>query len=110
MSDRPVLCKLADFDEEYPIVRAEVPGFPPLAVYRVGAEVYCTDDTCSHGQASLSEGDLEDHTVICPFHGGEFDVRTGEATGRPCFLAIGSYPVAVEGDEVVLLAPVPADG
>ncbi|WP_031464956.1 non-heme iron oxygenase ferredoxin subunit [Sciscionella sediminilitoris] len=106
-----ILCRLADFDEEYPIVRAVVDGFPPLAVYRIGAdEVFCTADTCTHAQASLAEGELDGYTVECPFHGGAFDVRDGEPVARPCLTPIRTYPVRLDGDAVVLLDGERGDG
>lgn len=102
MTGRVILCSVDEF-ADHPIVRVDVEGYPPLAVYRVGEEYYCTADTCTHGQASLADGDLEGHTVVCPFHGGTFDVRSGEATGRPCFLPIRTFSVEVEGDKVLLV-------
>ena len=98
-----VLCSLDDFDEEYPLIRVEVPGSAPLAVYLIDGEVYCTDDTCSHGQASLADGDLEGFDVVCPFHGGRFDVRTGEPTSRPCFVPLRTHQVEIRDGSVVLV-------
>jgi nitrite reductase/ring-hydroxylating ferredoxin subunit len=46
----------------------------PVCVYNVAGEYYATQDTCTHAEASLSEGDLYDHIVTCPLHGAEFDV------------------------------------
>jgi nitrite reductase/ring-hydroxylating ferredoxin subunit len=66
----------------------------PVAVYRVEGRYYATDDTCSHGQASLTdEGMLLEHKIICGWHGGAFDVRTGEALDLPCMDPIRAYAV-----------------
>ena len=49
-----------------------------LAVFNVGGEFFVTDDLCTHGPGSLSEGYLEDDVIECNFHNGQFNVRTGE--------------------------------
>ena len=63
--------------------RVEVQG-RALAVYNVGGTFHATDDTCTHGFASLAEGTLDGHIVTCPWHGGAFDVRTGQPVAAPC--------------------------
>ncbi len=80
-------------------------GRDPIALYRVQGELYATEDTCSHGAASLSEGDLEDFDIICPFHDGGFDIRTGEVTIPPCVTPIEAYPVSVEDGTVFIELP-----
>jgi len=57
----------------------------PVAIFNVDGTFYALDDTCSHAEASLSEGDLDlDRCVIeCPLHGSSFDLRTGEPLSLP---------------------------
>jgi nitrite reductase/ring-hydroxylating ferredoxin subunit len=76
--------------------RFAAPGRRALAVYNVGGEIFVTDDTCTHGMASLSEGLLEGERIECPWHGGAFDVRTGAAVALPCTDPVRSYAVAIE--------------
>lgn len=83
--------------------RVELAGRPPIAIYQVDGCFYATDDTCTHGTASLSEGEVEDGQIICPFHAGAFDIRTGEPTLRPCVKALRTHQVLVE-DGVIYLA------
>lgn len=79
------------------------PGRDPVALYRVGDSFHATDDICSHGQALLSEGDVDDDFVVeCPWHGGTFDIRTGEALSFPCVLPVRSYPVLLEDGKIYL--------
>src|ERR1700722_16207037 len=80
--------------------RIEVPGRAPIAIYNVAGPFYATDDTCTHGEASLADGFLDGHVIECPFHAGTFDVRSGEALTFPCVLALGSYPVRIEASDV----------
>lgn len=71
-----------------------------LAVYRVGEQVFATDDLCSHAHASLSEGEQAGFIITCPRHGGQFDIRTGQAVHMPAFAPIRTYPVKVEDGSV----------
>lgn len=76
-----------------------------LAVYRVQGEVYVTDDRCTHGDALLSEGFVLDWCVECPFHQGQFDIRTGEPMCAPVTEPIRTYPVRVEDGTVLIEWP-----
>jgi len=58
-----------------------------ICVARVGNEVFAIDDTCTHSDASLSEGDITDFKIECWLHGAEFDLRTGEALTLPANIA-----------------------
>jgi 3-phenylpropionate/trans-cinnamate dioxygenase ferredoxin subunit len=72
----------------------------PIAIYNVEGEFYATCDTCSHEEASLADGWLDDDVVTCPSHGAEFNVRTGEVLSLPATEPIATYPVRVEGDDI----------
>jgi 3-phenylpropionate/trans-cinnamate dioxygenase ferredoxin subunit len=75
-----------------------------ICVARVGDQVFAIDDTCSHSDASLSEGDITDFKIECWLHGAEFDLRTGEALTPPAVASIKVYPVIVDGDSVTVEA------
>ena len=50
-----------------------------ICLYRLDGQVYATQDECSHGSASLSEGFIvEDGLIECALHQGSFDIRTGK--------------------------------
>jgi len=73
-----------------------------ICVARVGNEVFAVDDTCSHSDASLSEGDVTDFKIECWLHGAEFDLRTGEALTPPAVAPLHTYGVHVDGDSVTV--------
>ena len=73
-----------------------------ICVARVGDEVFAIDDTCSHSDASLSEGDVTDFKIECWLHGAEFDLRTGEALTPPAVVPLRTYGVHVDGDSVTV--------
>ena len=73
-----------------------------LAVYNVEGEFFVTDDTCTHGPGSLSEGDLYGDVIECNFHGGQFNVRTGEVVSPPCMVPVKTYEAVVEDGEIFI--------
>lgn len=62
--------------------------------------IHATQDRCSHGNASLAEGYIEDGIIECPLHQGCFDIRTGEAVSAPCKVPIRVYPIKIENDVI----------
>lgn len=72
-----------------------------VALCRVGtSEFYAVEDRCSHDNAPLGEGLLEDHQIECPRHGARFDVRSGAVTCLPAVTPIKAFAVRVVGEEV----------
>jgi nitrite reductase/ring-hydroxylating ferredoxin subunit len=99
-----VLCRLAAVPDDQGL-RVNIAGYPPLAVFRLDGQAHVTDDTCTHGEASLCEGEIEDGAVVCPYHLGAFDIRTGRPVAAPCSIALRVYPVRVVDGQVVLDPP-----
>lgn len=73
-----------------------------ICVTRVGDEVFAIDDTCSHSEASLSEGEVSGFKIECWLHGAEFDLRTGEAITLPANIALATYPVRIDVNSVTV--------
>jgi len=73
-----------------------------VAVFNVDGEFFVTDDDCTHGPGSLSEGWLIGHEIECDFHQGHYDVRTGEVMQPPPMVPVRTYPVVVDGDRVLI--------
>jgi nitrite reductase/ring-hydroxylating ferredoxin subunit len=73
-----------------------------FAVYNVDGEFFVTNDACTHGPGSLSEGDLYGDVIECNFHGGQFNVRTGEVVGPPCTVPVKTYKAIVEDGNVLI--------
>ena len=100
------VCPLTDIP---PGEAARVLAHVPVAVFNDDGELYAIDDTCTHQDASLSEGWLEDGVVECPLHASCFDLRTGAVSGPPAKRPVRTYPVVVEGGDVYVDAPAAAD-
>jgi len=73
-----------------------------ICVVRVNNEVFAIDDTCSHSDASLSEGEVTDFKIECWLHGAEFDLRTGQALTLPANIALQTYSVDVKDNSVTV--------
>jgi nitrite reductase/ring-hydroxylating ferredoxin subunit len=73
-----------------------------LAVFNVAGEFYVTDDACTHGPGSLSEGEVNGDVVQCNFHGGEFNIRSGEVVSPPCMVPVRTYPVLIVDGKVTI--------
>ena len=92
------VCALADVPDEGSFA-VEIED-TPVAVIRVGEDVYALRDVCSHAEIALSEGEVYDHTVECWLHGSCFDLRTGKPTNPPATQPVPTYRVKIEGDDV----------
>ena len=100
MSQRIDLCSTADVSPGNAIKVEK--GDLVLAVYNLDGEFYVTDDLCTHGPGSLSEGYIEDDVVECNFHNGQFNIKTGEVVAPPCMIPIKTYKTYVENDRVLI--------
>ena len=85
--------------------RVEIDGVP-VAIFNCDGEFYAIDDTCSHAEASLSEGDLDcDRCVIeCPLHGSSFDLRNGDPLTLPAVEPVHVHRVEVGDDGILRVA------
>ena len=81
--------------------RVEIDGYP-VAIWNAGGEIYATQDSCTHEETSLSDGDLWDEVVECPLHGAQFNVRTGAVLSLPAIFPLKTFPVKVEDDAIYL--------
>lgn len=80
-------------------ISVEVDG-DKVAIFNVDGEFFAISDECSHAGGSLSEGELNAHTVTCPLHGAEFDVKTGQALSEPAEENIKNYKVSVDEEDI----------
>jgi 3-phenylpropionate/trans-cinnamate dioxygenase ferredoxin subunit len=78
--------------------RVEI-GDVPVAIFNVDGEFFCLDDTCSHAEASLSDGDLDPSrcAIECPLHGSSFDLRTGEPLSLPAVEPVHVHHIDTTG-------------
>jgi nitrite reductase/ring-hydroxylating ferredoxin subunit len=92
------VCAQADIAPE--TVKAFEVGDLRLAVYNIAGKFYVTDDECTHAAASLADGILEGDVIECSLHFGAFHVPTGAVTAPPCQVALRTYQVLLQGDDI----------
>lgn len=74
---------------------------PPVAVFLTQeGEVHAIDDTCTHQDASLAAGWLEDCRVECPLHASTFSLLTGDADVPPAVRPVRVHRVELRDGEV----------
>jgi len=76
-----------------------------IAVYRLPDGYYAIDDICTHDGGPLAEGEVEGDQVICPRHGARFSIKTGDALTFPAITPVVTYPVRVEGEDLLVGMP-----
>ena len=103
--DFVLVCSLGDLPE-VGAAAAEVDGRLIAVVRDANGHVHAVDDTCSHANVSLSEGEVDGCTLECWLHGSRFDLVTGDPTGPPAIIPIAVYPVEIVGDSV-WISPTP---
>jgi 3-phenylpropionate/trans-cinnamate dioxygenase ferredoxin subunit len=66
-----------------------------IVIFNLAEQYFAIADICTHDDGPLGDGDIEGFNIVCPRHGGEFDVRTGQAVQMPAVVDIPAYPVRV---------------
>ncbi|MBJ7609840.1 MAG: non-heme iron oxygenase ferredoxin subunit [Candidatus Dormibacteraeota bacterium] len=77
----------------------------PVAIFNCNGQFYALDDTCSHAEASLSDGDLDVSrcAIECPLHGSAFDLASGDPLSLPAVQPVRSHVVDT-ADGVIRIA------
>jgi nitrite reductase/ring-hydroxylating ferredoxin subunit len=72
-----------------------------LALFNLGGEFFAIENICPHKGAPLAEGQLCAHTVECPLHGWQFDVRTGQCLTTDA--DVESFKVEIDDGLITIL-------
>ncbi|MBI3887945.1 non-heme iron oxygenase ferredoxin subunit [Candidatus Microgenomates bacterium] len=83
------------------IKKFEVNG-ESVAIANLSGQFFALGDTCTHHQCSLSEGVVMGENIVCPCHGGQFDLKTGKAVAFPAVVDEKIYEVKVENDDIYI--------
>jgi nitrite reductase/ring-hydroxylating ferredoxin subunit len=73
-----------------------------IALFNIGGRFYATAGICTHAQAFLAQGYMQDDTIECPLHQGVFHIPTGRAMGAPVTKDLRTYEVKVDGDRILI--------
>ena len=98
-------------EEEAPVGflrRVEVDG-AAVCLGRTADGWVAFQDTCTHQECSLADGELDGGVIVCPCHASEFDLRTGDVLCPPALEPLPIFEARVEAGELqVRLGPPPA--
>lgn len=87
------ICALSDILPNEPLI-VEING-EPVALCRIGEQVYALEDVCPHQGASFEGGEIEDEVLTCPLHGWRANICTGQSLEAPS-LKIKTYDTKIE--------------
>lgn len=89
---------------DFPIssLRKVVVSGEAVLVTNIGGKLYAVSDSCTHRGGPLSEGELDGNIVICPWHGGQFEITTGKVVSPPPMKGLSVFDVKIIGAEVLL--------
>jgi nitrite reductase (NADH) small subunit len=76
-------------------------GEKVICVANVEGEYSAMDNICLHRGGPLGQGTVEDGKVVCPWHGWQYDPKTGAVDHNPS-LKVAIYPLKVEGEDVLV--------
>jgi 3-phenylpropionate/trans-cinnamate dioxygenase ferredoxin component len=70
-----------------------------LALFKANGGFFALSNLCLHRGGPLSEGEVSDYKVTCPWHGWKYDVRTGAFDIIPT-LKVKAYRVEEKDGEL----------
>jgi 3-phenylpropionate/trans-cinnamate dioxygenase ferredoxin subunit len=82
----------------------EVDGFP-VVVVRCGDEYYAVEDRCTHDGEPLGTAEVEDCRIVCPRHGAQFCLRTGDALTPPAYEPLRTFNVKSQDGRLLIEIP-----
>ena len=98
------MAKLLKIAETKDVSAGQSAGFTveglKIALFNVEGTYYAIGDVCTHRGGPLSAGVVQGTKVTCPWHGADFDLKTGAVLGAPAQKGVPSYKVSVEGNDI----------
>jgi nitrite reductase (NADH) small subunit len=82
-------------------ITVQGPDGTEIALFNIEGTIYALDNSCPHMGGPLGDGEIENCCVTCPWHGWQFDVKTGACENVPGESAV-KIPIEVIGDVIYL--------
>lgn len=73
-----------------------------IGLYLLDGDIFALENVCTHEFAILTDGFVEGDCIECPIHQALFDIRTGKAMSLPAEIDVDSYPVKLDGNDVLV--------
>jgi len=77
----------------------------PALLVCMGDAYYAIEDVCTHDGQPLTDGPIEDCSIVCPRHGAKFDLKEGTALCMPATEPIQTMDVDVRDDGIYVEVP-----
>ena len=77
----------------------------PALLVRLDGKYYCIEDVCTHDGQPLTDGALEDCSIVCPRHGAKFDLKNGAALCMPATEPVQTFEVEIRNDGIYVELP-----
>ena len=74
----------------------------PVLLANVEGTVVAVADTCTHEDASLSDGALDGVFIRCPLHGSRFCLLNGKAVDDPAEIDLETFPIKIEHGRILI--------
>lgn len=71
-----------------------------IALFNLNGQFYAIENSCTHAGGPLAEGTMVEDRVVCPWHGANFNIKTGEALTPPAGEGVAVYKVRVQGSDL----------
>jgi nitrite reductase/ring-hydroxylating ferredoxin subunit len=75
-----------------------------IALFNLGGNYYALDNECTHRGGPLAEGYVKGESVTCPWHGAQFNIKTGAVESSPAAKGVAKYNVRVQGADIEIEA------
>ncbi|WP_022924034.1 non-heme iron oxygenase ferredoxin subunit [Serinicoccus marinus] len=98
MSEPVRVCSVDELPSEVGAVVAEIEGRRVAIARDSAGDLHAFDDTCSHANVSLAEGEIEGQHIECWLHGSQFDMTTGEPVQLPATVPIAVHQLEVDDE------------
>ena len=100
MSDFVRICSRSELPADGQAAEMTV-GDRVICIANVSSTVSAIDNVCLHRGGPLGQGVIEGGKIICPWHGWQWDPKTGEAAHSP-MAKVAVYPLKIEGEDVLV--------
>lgn len=71
-----------------------------IIIMQSGGSYYALEGICSHEHNPLAGGFVEGKVLTCPWHGAQFDIRTGKVLALPATTHLTTYEIKVDEGEI----------
>ncbi len=73
-----------------------------IILINLNGEFFAFKNQCSHMELELNEAEIEGEILTCPWHGAQFNIRTGDVVRLPASEPLEKYEIKVENGKILV--------